>query len=112
MRETRYICQQDQKKACFQNYLAYGDYKDVPRRTDSDKAFHDKEFEIANNQQYDRYQQGTASIVYKFIDEISRGITAHTEAGVVSEYKQLANELYSSITTKCQISQGILIFFR
>ena len=35
--------------------MAYGDYKDVPRRTDSDKVFHDKAFEIASNQQYDRY---------------------------------------------------------
>ena len=33
-------------KACFQHHRAYGDFKDLPRRTASDKLLHDKVFDI------------------------------------------------------------------
>ena len=54
-------------KACFQQDMAYGDFKDLPRRTTSDKVFYDKAFNIAENPEYDRYQPGLASMVYLFI---------------------------------------------
>ena len=31
-------------KACFQHDMAYDDFKNVPRRTTSDKVLHDKAF--------------------------------------------------------------------
>ena len=34
--------------------MAYGDFKDSPRRTTSDKILHDKVFDIAKNSKYDR----------------------------------------------------------
>ena len=46
--------------------MAYGAFKDVTR-TVSDKTLHDKAFNIAKNQKYDRYQRGIASMVYKFL---------------------------------------------
>ena len=49
-------------KACFQHDMAYGDFKDVARRTDSDKGLRDKAFNITKNPKYYRYQQGLASI--------------------------------------------------
>ena len=52
--------------------MGYGAYKDLPRRTASDKASCDKSFAIDSNPQYDRYQQGLASMAYKFFDKISR----------------------------------------
>ena len=43
--------------------MAYGDFKDLKRRTASDKVLRDKAFDIAKSPKYDRYQRGLASIV-------------------------------------------------
>ena len=45
--------------------MAYGDFKDLTRRTASDKTLRDKAFNIAKDTKYDVYQRGFASIVYK-----------------------------------------------
>ena len=58
----------DLYKACFQHDVAYGKYKDLTKRTQSDKAL-----KIASNPKYDGYQRGLASMVYKFFDKNSRG---------------------------------------
>ena len=34
--------------------MAYGDFKDLPRRTASDKVLRDKTFYIVKNSKYDR----------------------------------------------------------
>ena len=49
--------------------MAYGDFKDLTRRTASDKILHDKAFNIAKNPKYNGYQRGLASMVYKFFDK-------------------------------------------
>ena len=49
--------------------MAYGNFKILPRRTVSDKIFHDKAFNIAKNPKPDGYQRGLASMVYKFPDK-------------------------------------------
>ena len=36
--------------------MAYGDFKDLTRRTSADKVLHDKEFNIAKNKKNDGYQ--------------------------------------------------------
>ena len=38
--------------------MAYGDFKDLARRTASDKILRDKAFNIAKNPKYDGYQRG------------------------------------------------------
>ena len=48
--------------------MAYEDFKDLTRRTVSDKISHDKAFNIAKNSKYDGYQQGLASVVYKYFE--------------------------------------------
>ena len=53
--------------------MAYEDFKDLARRTASDKVLRDKAFNIAKNPKYDGYQRGLASIVYKFFDKKSKG---------------------------------------
>ena len=54
--------------------MAYGDFKDLARRTASDIALKDKAFNIAKNPKYDGYQRGLVSMVYKFFDKrFSRG---------------------------------------
>ena len=63
---SRYIYQNKLDKACFQHDLAYGDFKDLTRRTASDKILYDEAFNIAENPKYDGYQRGLASMVYNF----------------------------------------------
>ena len=43
--------------------MACGDFKDLTRRTTSDKILHGKAFNVAKNPKYDRYQRGLASMV-------------------------------------------------
>ena len=62
--DTTYIYKNEFDKACFQHHMAYGDFKDVKRRTFSDKVLKDKAFNIAKNPKYDGYQRGLASMVF------------------------------------------------
>ena len=70
---TRYIYRNELDKACFQPDSAYADHKDLINRTKSDKVLRDKAYNIASNPEYDGYQRGLASIVYKFFDKKSMG---------------------------------------
>ena len=51
-----YIYQNELDKTCFQHDMTYGDFKDLTRRTASDKILRDKTFSIAKNQKYNVYQ--------------------------------------------------------
>ena len=61
--DTNYIYKNELDKACFHNDMAYGDFKDLARRTASDKILRDKAFNIAKNPKYDVYQRGLASLI-------------------------------------------------
>ena len=74
--------------------MAYGDFKDLKRRTQSDKVLEDKVLAIPSNSKYDGYQRGLASMVYKFFDKKSKGSGIKNE---VKEKQQLANELHKPI---------------
>ena len=52
--------------------MAYGDFKDLKRRTFCDKFLKDKALNIAKNAKYDGYQRGLASLIYKFFDKKSK----------------------------------------
>ena len=65
--DRSYIYKNELDKACFQHDMAYGDFKDLERRTASDKILRVKAFNIAKNPKYDGYQRGLASIVDKFL---------------------------------------------
>ena len=52
--DSRYIYQNKLDKVSFQHDMAYGDFKDLTRRTASDKLLRDKVFNIAENPKYDR----------------------------------------------------------
>ena len=71
--DTRYIYRNELGKACFQHDSAYADHKDLINRTKSDKVLRDKAYNIASNPEYDGYQRGLASMVYKFFDKKSMG---------------------------------------
>ena len=53
--DTNYIYENDLDKACFQYNMASGKYKDLEKRTQSDKVLKGKALEIANNPKYDGY---------------------------------------------------------
>ena len=50
-------------KARFQYDMVYRDFKDLTKRTDSNKIFRDKAFNIAKNPNYDGYKRGLASMM-------------------------------------------------
>ena len=94
---TNYICKNELDKACFQHGMAYEKFKDLARRTASDKFLRDKVFNIAKNLKYDGYQRGLASMVYKCFDKKASG------SGVNNEIKQnheLAAKLHKPIIIK------------
>ena len=72
--DTNYIYRNELDKACFQHDMAYGKYKDLEKRIQSDKVLKDKAFEIENNPKYDGYQRGLASMVYTFFDKNQKEI--------------------------------------
>ena len=91
---TSYIYKNELDKACFPHNMAYGDFKDLKRRTASDKGLRDKAFNIAKNPKYDGYQRGLASMVYTFFDKKLKG----TGVNIPSEFnEQLAKELHKPI---------------
>ena len=69
---TSYIYKNELDKACFQLDMAYRDFKDLKRKTASDKILRDKAFNIAKYPKYDGYQRRLASMVYKFFNKKSK----------------------------------------
>ena len=55
--------------------MAFRDFKDLTRRTASDKTWLNKVFNIAKNPKYDGYQRCLTSRVYKFFDKKVSGGT-------------------------------------
>ena len=65
--DSRYICKNELDKACFQHDMAYGDFKDLIKRTAADKVLKNNAFNIARNPKYDRYQRELASVFVHFL---------------------------------------------
>ena len=101
--DTRYTYRNKLDKACFQHDSAYADHKDLINRTKVDKVLKDKAYDIASNPEYDGYQRGLASMVYKFFDKKS---TTHTGSGfkklknMASNSSVLADERHKPIIRK------------
>ena len=77
--------------------MAYGDAKDLNRRTAADKVLRDKGFNIAENPKYDGYQRGISSMVYKFFNKRT------SPSGIKNEdisNKELVEELHKQIIRK------------
>ena len=53
--DSKYIYQNKLDKACFQHDMAYGNFRDLPRRTAVDKVLRDKAFNVAKTPKYDGY---------------------------------------------------------
>ena len=99
-----YIYKNELDKACFQHHMAYGDFKDIKRRTASHRILRDKAFNITKNPKYDGYQRGLASMVYKFFDKNSAGNnnndSKQNRRPLDLAALQLAKELHKAIIRK------------
>ena len=96
--DTCYIYRNELDKACFQHDSAYTDHKDLINRTKSDKVLRDKAYNIASNPEYDGYQRGLASMVYKFFDKKFMGIGIARDSSSI-----LADELHKHVIKKFNI---------
>ena len=76
--------------------MAYGDFKDLTKRTAADKGLRDKAFNIAIDLKYDGYQRGLTSMIYRFFDKKAAA------SGIKSmpQNEQLAEELHKPIIKK------------
>ena len=77
--------------------MAYGDFKNLDRKTFTNKVLRDKAFNIVKDRKYDGYQRGLASMVYKSFDKKAFG------SGVKNENisnKELAKQLHKPIIRK------------
>ena len=101
--DTSYIYKNELDKACFQHDMTYGDFKDIRRRTTSDKVLREA-VSIAKNPKYDGYQRGLASMIYEFFDKKSNGSGVNIE---VKHNEQLAKELHKPIILNFKKEQFI-----
>ena len=96
--DTKYICKNELDRACFQHDMANWDFKDLRRKTTSDKVLRDKAFNNVKNSKYDGYQRGLASMVYKFFAKTSAGSGVTTFANKkIKQNLRLAEELRKPI---------------
>ena len=95
---------QEWPKAFFQHDIAYVKYNDLTKRTQLNKVLRDKAFKITSNPEYDGYQRGLVSMVYKFFDKKSAGSgvasLANKSAIKFMPNHQLANKLHKPIIRK------------
>ena len=80
--------------------MAYGDCKDLTRKTNSKKMLFDKAFNIVMNLKYNGYQHGYVSSVYKCFNKKSSGSVIKREYLNKKKKKELAEELHKPITWK------------
>ena len=101
--DLRYIYKNELDTACFQNNMAYGDFKNLAKRIVSHKFLRNKAFSIAKNPKYDGYRRGFASMVYEFFDKKSASLADKSATGscvAMLQSEQLANELHKPIIRK------------
>ena len=99
-RDSRYIYRNELEKACFQHNMAYGDFKDLKKRTAADKVLRDKAFNIAKNLKYYGYHRGLATMVYKCFDKKTKGNGVTLANKSIPQNEQLAAELHKPIIRK------------
>ena len=57
--------------------MADEDFKDLAKRTASDKLFENTAFKIVSNPRYDGYQRDLSSTAYTFFDKMSTHLQIH-----------------------------------
>ena len=84
--------------------MAYRNFKDLARRTASDKLLRDKAFDIAKDPKYDGYHRSLAAMVYKSFDKKSLNSVVNEQ----TNNEKLAEELHKPIIKEFKQEQFIL----
>ena len=79
--DWRYIYQNEVDKAFFQHDMTYRRFKELPRRTVSDKVLHNKAFNVAKNPRYDGIKKVLLQWFIFFFDKKSSATHANQFAG-------------------------------
>ena len=77
--------------------MAYGNFKDLTRKTASDKVLRDKAHNVAKNLKDHEYQRGIAAMVYRFFD---RKISGSDNKNENISNQEIAVELHTPIVKK------------
>ena len=93
--DTRLLNRNELDKACFKHDAAYTKYKDVENRLISDQKLKNSAYDNASNPEYDGYQRGLASMVYKFFDKKSMGSGIARDSSSI-----LADKLHKPVIKK------------
>ena len=85
--------------------MAYGDFKDLAKRTVANNVSRDKAFNIAKDPKYDGYQRGLASMVHNFFDKKTKGsgvtmLANESAVESIPQNEQLTDELHKPIIRK------------
>ena len=88
-------------KACFKHDTAYAKYKDVENRLIADDKLKNNAYDIASNLEYDGYQRGLASMVYKFFNsKVAPSNKTISGKGTKEVNKILAEDLLKPVIRK------------
>ena len=121
--DSRYIYRNELDRAWFQHDIVYGGFKDLPRRTASDKLLLDKAFDIAKNPENEDLQRVLASMIFKHFDKKSSGgAVRRPQSGTLATLdkfvikcqikpkQQLPKDLHKPIITNIIKLKSIFIF--
>ena len=100
--DTRHIYKTDLDKdiTCFQHDMAYGGFKDLTKRAQSDIVLKNKALKIARNPKYNGYERGLTSMVFKFLNSKSKGSGLKENLEDSVKNSQLADEVHKPIVRK------------
>ena len=95
--------------------MVYGDFKDLAKRTTSNKILRNKTFSIPKNPKYDGYQRGLASIIQEFFDKKTTAASKNKFAGSVlnkinNQLKNETNHLLKALKKEKYIHHSKVIF--
>ena len=88
-------------KACFKHDAAYAKYKDAENRLIADDKLKSSAYDITSNPEYDGYQRGLPSMVYKFFNsKVAPCNKTISGKGTKEVNKILAEELHKPVIRK------------
>ena len=82
--------------ACFQHDSAYNKYKNSVKRKQSDTVVRNKALKIATDPRVNGYHRSLAAVVYKFINERTKGLGLNFVKNSLNN-EMLAKELHKQI---------------
>ena len=94
--DLRHIYQNELDKSCFQHDMAYGDFKDLPRKAASDKVLRDKAFNLLKTQ---NMMNMYIELHQWFIHFLIKSLPTFIKSKIISN-QELAEKLHKLIIRK------------